>query len=127
MLRRLNKKAQSISEYAMVLAIVISAISATQLFVKRGLQGKVKDVSDRYLVEMNGSLPAALPKDATGAVIYQYEPGDVSSEFSTSRDTETESIDVNAAAQGVWARSSGTKAAPSKVSRAKNGYQKNTY
>ena len=41
-----NRRGQSMAEYAIVLTVVIGAIVAMQLYVKRGLQGKVKDVTD---------------------------------------------------------------------------------
>ena len=44
--RARNRSGQSMAEYAIVLTVVIGAIIAMQLYVKRGLQGKVKDVTD---------------------------------------------------------------------------------
>lgn len=41
-----SRSGQSMAEYAIVLTVVIGAIIAMQLYVKRGLQGKVKDVTD---------------------------------------------------------------------------------
>ena len=41
-----SRSGQSMAEYAIVLTVVIAAIVAMQLYVKRGLQGKVKDVTD---------------------------------------------------------------------------------
>jgi hypothetical protein len=43
----LRRKAQSILEYAILLAIVIAAIIVMQTFMKRGIQGRLKDSSDR--------------------------------------------------------------------------------
>jgi len=45
MLKRLNK-AQSTAEYAIVIGLVIAAALAMQVYVKRQLQGKVKDATD---------------------------------------------------------------------------------
>ena len=45
MFRRI-RKAQSTAEYAIVIGLVIAAIVAMQIYVKRGLQGKVKDAVD---------------------------------------------------------------------------------
>ena len=44
--RARNRRGQSMAEYAIVLTVVIGAIVAMQLYVKRGLQGKVRDVTD---------------------------------------------------------------------------------
>ena len=41
-----QRKGQSMAEYAIVLTVVVTAIVAMQIYVKRGLQGKVKDVTD---------------------------------------------------------------------------------
>lgn len=43
---RLMRKAQSTAEYAIVIGLVIGAAVAMQIYVKRGLQAKVKDAVD---------------------------------------------------------------------------------
>ncbi len=45
MLRRL-KKGQSTAEYAIVIGLVIAAAVAMQVYVKRSIQGKMKDATD---------------------------------------------------------------------------------
>ena len=45
MLRRL-RKGQSTAEYAIVIGLVIAAAVAMQVYVKRGIQGKMKDATD---------------------------------------------------------------------------------
>ena len=45
MLRRM-RKGQSTAEYAIVIALVISAAVAMQIYIKRQLQGKVKNAVD---------------------------------------------------------------------------------
>lgn len=45
MLRRL-RKGQSTAEYAIVIGLVIAAAVAMQVYVKRGLQGKIRDAVD---------------------------------------------------------------------------------
>ena len=45
MLRRL-RKGQSTAEYAIVIGLVIAAAVGMQIYVKRGIQGKVKDATD---------------------------------------------------------------------------------
>jgi hypothetical protein len=63
MLRRL-RKGQSTAEYAIVIGLVIAAAVAMQVYVKRGIQGKMKDASDY------------VDSDASGVVgtTKQYEP-----------------------------------------------------
>jgi len=46
MLRLTRSKAQSTAEYAIVIALVIAAAVGMQIYVKRGLQAKVKDAVD---------------------------------------------------------------------------------
>jgi hypothetical protein len=60
------RKAQSTAEYAIVIGLVIAAAVAMQVYVKRGLQGKMKDASDITMTDTT-----------SGAVIgqtNQYEP-----------------------------------------------------
>jgi hypothetical protein len=45
MLRRL-RKGQSTAEYAIVIGLVIAAAVAMQVYVKRSIQGKMKDAAD---------------------------------------------------------------------------------
>ena len=42
----LNKRAQSVAEYVIVLGLIIGAVMAMQTYVKRGLQGRLKDAID---------------------------------------------------------------------------------
>jgi uncharacterized protein (UPF0333 family) len=42
----LNKKAQSTLEYAVVIAVVVAGLIAMQAYIKRGMQGKLKQASD---------------------------------------------------------------------------------
>jgi hypothetical protein len=46
MLRKLGKKAQTTAEYAILIALIVGAVVAMQIYVKRGIQGRVKDVVD---------------------------------------------------------------------------------
>ena len=42
----LNKKAQSAVEYAMVLIVVMGAFVAIGTYIKRGIQGRMRDATD---------------------------------------------------------------------------------
>ena len=46
MLHKFGKRAQTTAEYAILIALVVAAVTAMQIYVKRGIQGKVKDVVD---------------------------------------------------------------------------------
>ncbi|MCX5712484.1 MAG: hypothetical protein NTY47_05375 [Candidatus Omnitrophica bacterium] len=41
-----NKKAQSTLEYAIIIAVVVGALLAIQVYVKRGVQGRFKQAAD---------------------------------------------------------------------------------
>ncbi len=46
---KLSRKAQSLLEYALVLGIVASAIVLMQVYLRRGVQAKIKDMTDALL------------------------------------------------------------------------------
>ena len=72
MRRARNHRGQSMAEYAIVLTVVIGAIVAMQLYVKRGLQANVKDVADQ--------VGSGLTKQGI-ADVSQYEPYYASSHY----------------------------------------------
>ena len=52
MLQRLrNHRGQNTAEYVIVFALVIGAVIAMQTYVKRGLQGRMKDATDKVATE----------------------------------------------------------------------------
>lgn len=52
MLRILRtKKAQTTAEYAILIGLVVAALVAMQTYVKRGLQGRVKDATDTFATQ----------------------------------------------------------------------------
>ncbi len=58
---RMDKRGQSLTEYAILFSVVAAAYLGMQLYVKRGVQAKIKGVSD-YLAQ------------AGGKQVKQYEP-----------------------------------------------------
>lgn len=85
---RLTRKGQSTAEYAIVIGLVIAAAVGMQVYVKRGLQGKMKDAVD-YTDADSASI---LGK--TG----QYEPYYTQSELTSTRAaTETEATETGGA------------------------------
>ena len=46
MLGKLRGQGQSTLEYAMIIAVVVGALIAMQIYMKRGLQGKLRESSD---------------------------------------------------------------------------------
>lgn len=71
MIIRLNRRrAQSTGEYAILIGLVIAAVIGMQVFVKRGLQAKTKNVVEYFAdnATTTGTGSATLTKDT------QYEP-----------------------------------------------------
>jgi hypothetical protein len=68
MLNLKRTRGQSMAEYAIVIAVVITAVVAMQLYAKRALQGKIKAVSDNvgFGLLNAGYVATAIPN--------QYEP-----------------------------------------------------
>ncbi|MCX5706989.1 MAG: hypothetical protein NTW13_04975 [Candidatus Omnitrophica bacterium] len=80
---RLMRKAQSTAEYAIVVGLVIAAAVAMQVYVKRGLQAKVKAGVDYVDTDASTVLGSTAQN--------QYEPYYMGSTFTSSRnasDTE---------------------------------------
>jgi hypothetical protein len=73
------RKGQGTAEYAIVIGLVIAAAVAMQVYVKRGLQGKVKDATDY------------VDADATSVLgtTSQYEPYYMGSSMEASRTAKT--------------------------------------
>lgn len=59
-----RKKAQTVAEYAILIGLVIAAITGVQFFVKTGIQRQIKDAVD-YLSD-KGLGPSATKMDMTG-------------------------------------------------------------
>ena len=68
MFRRLGKKAQTTAEYAILIALVVGAVVAMQVYVRRGIQGRVRDAVD--YTGTNGSVG----NETFGFGGDQYEP-----------------------------------------------------
>lgn len=98
MLKRLGKRAQTTAEYAVLIALVVGAVVAMQIYIKRGLQGRIRNVVDDTTVGgqvNNGGI-------LTGE---QYEPYYASSTGSTN---QTVSDSGNVGAGGTESKTSQT-------------------
>lgn len=87
----LNRKGQNVAEYSILIALVIGAAVAMQVYVKRGFQGRVRDAVDN---------PGAAVADVGGQALTwtgeQYEPYYQKSEFKVkSARNVTETVGVN--------------------------------
>lgn len=72
MLRRLGKKAQTTAEYAILIALVVGAVVAMQVYVRRGLQARVRDVVDD--VDVGGQYSSVPGLNNIFTAGDQYEP-----------------------------------------------------
>lgn len=101
-----NRKAQNTMEYALLIAIVIGVFSAMQLYVRRGMQGRIKngvDNAPEMVLSNMDTADAAKVKGMLGEA-EQYEPYYVAkgeygmqttSGEGTTKDTTTESGGVS--------------------------------
>lgn len=71
----LNRKGQNIAEYSILIALVIAAAVGMQMYVKRGLQGRLADATD-FAPDI-GDVTGGTPTEPGQSVIWatkQYEP-----------------------------------------------------
>ena len=85
-----NKKAQQTAEYAILIAFVIAAAMAIQTYVKRALQGKVRDTVMKFTDD-------TAELGTTG----QYEPYYLESNFNTQASSTKVESELD---QGAWQR-----------------------
>lgn len=62
---RMMRKGQSSAEYAVMVGLVVAAVVAMQLYARRGVQGKVKDVTDNFTKQGVGTTAQYEPYYAT--------------------------------------------------------------
>jgi Flp pilus assembly pilin Flp len=81
-MRRRNARkniGQSTVEYAVLLAIVAAALIGMQVYLKRGLQGRVKDLADQISPPSShyerGWTKSDYRTEQTGTVVYEYKDG----------------------------------------------------
>ncbi|MDD5004889.1 MAG: hypothetical protein PHS93_00055 [Candidatus Omnitrophica bacterium] len=87
MIRFLNKRAQNTAEYAILIGVIVAAAIAMQIYVRRGMQARIKDAMDYSMTIGN----------ETGEGIFtqsQYEPYYMESNMSTaSRSDRSEAME----------------------------------
>lgn len=74
-----NKKAQSTAEYAILIGIIIAAAIAMQTYVKRGLQARVYDASNKFTNDLSTDTELSKIGTVTPVLSKQYEPETLSS------------------------------------------------
>lgn len=72
-----NRRAQSTAEYAILIGLVVAAAITIQTYVKRGIQGRVKDAGDDFYTQFTGSTDwATISTTAANTIASkQFEPG----------------------------------------------------
>lgn len=90
MFRLLNKKGQNTAEYAILIGVIVAAAIAMQVYVRRGMQARVKDAVDY-----------SKTSDTTGVFnTSQYEPYYSDTSFLTTQDaSQTESLAIGGSQQ----------------------------
>jgi len=94
---KMGKRAQSTAEYAILIAIVVGAVVAMQVYIRRGIQGRIKEV-----VDYTGN---DLPDTKLGTFQFQpknsqYEPYyNQSTSTTTQSASESESIKTGGAVE----------------------------
>ncbi|MCX5698288.1 MAG: hypothetical protein NTX01_01115 [Candidatus Omnitrophica bacterium] len=94
MLRR-SRKGQSTAEYAIVIGLVIAAVIGMQVYVKRGIQGKIADASDTGVTDAD--IPDIVHSDTNYGVNdqKQFEPRYSTSTKMVSTRDATENVTVS--------------------------------
>jgi len=65
-----NRKAQSTAEYAIIIGVVVGAIMAVGVFLRGGIEAKVRDMTNRYLESGGSGVPS---KFSTAVMHSNYE------------------------------------------------------
>jgi len=77
-----NKRtAQSLLEYAVIISIVMAAFVGMQLYAKRGVQGKIKDMTDNFIGTDHYASGLTKSQYVTNAVSLMHKTGN--NEFTT--------------------------------------------
>lgn len=82
MFRMLNKRGQNTAEYAILIGVIVAAAIAMQVYVRRGMQARVKDAVDTSLnmtVQADGQDVFSTP---------QYEPYYMDQDTVTRQDSQ---------------------------------------
>ena len=81
-----NRNGQSTAEYAIVISVVVAAVIGMQLYVKRGLNAKIKTAADA-LGSVNGAIGNSGGPNL--GVMNQYEPYYTESNYTTEQNSST--------------------------------------
>ena len=94
-----TRRAQSLTEYAIVFSIVAAAVIGMQIFVKRGIQAKQHDVTNYFTGVTGDSLGNESTRVLDTAI--QYEPYYAQSDYTVEQARKDQEA---LASGGVWSR-----------------------
>jgi Flp pilus assembly pilin Flp len=101
----LNKKAQSTLEYAVIIAIVVAGLIAMQVYIKRGIHGRLRDATDQIGEQFSPTLTTGTT--TTTSIVRSSEKIDGGAQpttTSTSKQEQTRTVNEKTATlnQEVW-------------------------
>ena len=68
-MRLFRNKAQSTAEYAILIGLVVGVLVVMQTYLKRGIQGRVKDAADSYVASVDDDATNWAAISNTGATL----------------------------------------------------------
>ena len=93
-----KRKGQSTAEYAILIGIVVAVAIAMQTYVKRGIQGRLHDASDKFYDNFTGDKNWTNVSSTTAEKLSkkQYEPTQLSSKSTQQilQDDETSTMET---------------------------------
>jgi Flp pilus assembly pilin Flp len=96
--RLFKRKGQSTAEYAILIGIVVAVAIAMQTYVKRGIQGRLHDASDKFYDNFTGDKNWTNVSSTTAEKLSkkQYEPTQLSSKSTQQilQDDETSTMET---------------------------------
>lgn len=96
------KKSQSTLEYALLIAVVVGAFLGMQVYVKRGIQGRLKatadDMGEQYSPgETIGTLQVSVDTESTETLA-----NGITTTTSTTAQLRTEDVDISKYSKEYW-------------------------
>jgi len=86
--------AQTAVEYSLVIAVVVSALVTINVYVKRGLQGRMADAADEFATGVRDNWPASANQN-NAVFQMQFEDNKVSKSMSTKIKSDTENYKMD--------------------------------
>lgn len=96
------RKGQSTLEYALIIAVVAGALIAMQVYIKRGVQGKLKATADEIGEQYSPGYTTSNTVTVTGTTTNESLAGGVTSSSSVTTQSRDETYDVSEAENEYW-------------------------